>query len=106
MADTLKYSPKAMKDLDNIFDYIASELKEPVVAGNMVNGILEQHDKLKEFSGIGAIYKLPDGAETVYRYLVHKDYLSFYRVENNTIFIDRVLNGRMDYINILFDKFC
>ena len=104
MADALKYSPEALNDLDSIFDYITFELKEPGIAEHLINNILAQHDKLKEFPGIGAIYKLPNGVETVYRYLVYKDYLSFYRVENSTIYIDRVLNGRTDYLGVLFGK--
>ena len=30
--------------------------------------------------------------------------LSFYHVNNNTVFIAGVLNGRTDYMNILFRK--
>lgn len=105
MADVLKYSPDALKDLDSIFDYIAFDLKEPNTAESFIKCILSQHNKLKDFPGIGAIYKLPNGVETVYRYLVYKGYLSFYRVVNGTIYIDRVLNGKTDYIGILFGSF-
>ena len=38
MAD-LKYSPEALKDLDDIWEYIRSELSNPDAADNTVNAI-------------------------------------------------------------------
>ena len=34
---TLFYSPLALRDLDDIFDYIANELRNPVSAAETVN---------------------------------------------------------------------
>jgi len=42
--------------------------------------------------------------DTDYRYLVSGNYLSFYRVDGNDIYIIRILYGRRDYISVLFDE--
>ena len=41
MAD-LKYSPEALKDLDDIWEYIHSELSNPDAADHTVNAILDR----------------------------------------------------------------
>ena len=41
--------------------------------------------------------------ETDYRYLVCGKYLAFYRVVNDTVYIDRIIHSKRDYISILFD---
>lgn len=48
MAD-LKYSPEALKDLDDIWEYIRSELSNPDAADNSVNAILDRAETLREF---------------------------------------------------------
>jgi len=42
--------------------------------------------------------------ETDYRFLVCGNYLVFYRTEADSVFVDRVIYGRRDYIKILFDE--
>ena len=46
---TLFYSPLALRDLDNILDYIANELTNPVSAAETVNAILDGTDQLEDF---------------------------------------------------------
>ena len=38
-----------------------------------------------------------------YRYLVSGNYMVFYRIQGSDVYIDRVLYGRSNYINILFN---
>ena len=40
--------------------------------------------------------------ESDYRYFIHKNWLIFYKVEGEWISIGRVLDGRSDYLGILF----
>ncbi|MDR1893958.1 MAG: type II toxin-antitoxin system RelE/ParE family toxin [Spirochaetales bacterium] len=42
--------------------------------------------------------------ETSYRFLVCGKYLAFYRYEDKTVFVDRILYGRRDYVKILFPE--
>ena len=36
-----------------------------------------------------------------YRYLIIKNFIVFYRYENDEVFILRILNSKRDYLNIL-----
>jgi plasmid stabilization system protein ParE len=38
-----------------------------------------------------------------YRYIVSGNYMAFYRVYNETVYIVRILYGRRDYMRVLFD---
>ena len=98
----IEYSKAAIRDLENIGDYIAMELNSPIVALNTVSHILDAADKLSEFPRIGS--PLSARYENVgdYRYLVCKSYLVFYREQANVVYIDRILYGRRDYLKILF----
>lgn len=42
--------------------------------------------------------------QTDYRYLISKNYLIFYKADDENVSIYRILNGRMDYIKILFGE--
>jgi len=41
---------------------------------------------------------------TEYRYLICANYMAFYRIEGNDVYIIRVLYGRRDYDKVLFDE--
>ena len=41
------FSPLAIDDLDEIWDYISDVLKNPIAAENTVNGILDKIDLLE-----------------------------------------------------------
>lgn len=42
--------------------------------------------------------------DTDYRFLVCGNYLIFYRLEGQDVYIVRVLYGRRDYMKLLFEK--
>ena len=100
----IKYSPAAIRDLEQIGDYITMDLKNPISALNTVNHIQDAVDKLADAPHIGS--PLSARYENVgdYRYLVCKGYLVFYREQADVVYIDRILYGRRDYLNILFGK--
>lgn len=101
MDDKILYSPKSLSDLDEIFDYIAFELKDIIAADNTVNGIIDSINILKQFAESGSILCLPTGEVTIYRYVISGNYLSFYHLSENEIYIDRIIYGKRDYIKIL-----
>lgn len=101
MGNKIHYSPKSLSDLDEIFDYIAFELKDIIAANNTVNGIIDSINILKQFAESGSILCLPTGEITIYRYVISGNYLSFYHLSENEVYIDRILYGKRDYIKIL-----
>ena len=101
MSYNIYYSPTAQNDLDEIWEYISSVLKEPVAAQNTVSNILDKIDLLEEQPEIGLQLFLCD-INTGYRYLVCKNYMVFYRTSSDSVYIDRVIYGKRDYMKILF----
>lgn len=99
----IKYSATAIQDLEQIGDYIANTLKSPMAALNTVGKIQNSVDKLADFPLIGSPLSFTIGMETDYRFLVCGNYLVFYRAQVDSVYIDRVLYGRRDYMAILFD---
>ena len=89
--------------MDEIWDYIVSELQSPSAAENTVNRILDAVDQLADFSKIGAPLSSVAEVESDYRVLVTGNYLTFYRTQGNEVYIDRILYGRRDYLRILFE---
>lgn len=96
------FSPKAQADLDEIWEYISGKLMNPSAAESTVNGILDTADMLREQAEIGKPLYFSSGLYSGYRYLIYQNYLAFYRVLNDTVFIDRVLYGKRDYMRLLF----
>lgn len=104
MKNKLLYSPDALRDLDEIWEYIQMELSNPSAAANVVNGILDTLDRLEDFAEMGAPLSSVANVESNYRFIQSGNYLAFYRPEGTDIYIDRILYGRRDYLRILFDK--
>ena len=100
----IKYSGSAIKDLEEIGDYIADKLKNPIAAFNTIGKIQDAVDRLADFPFIGTPLSSKVEVEMDYRFLVCGNYLVFYRTEADSVFIDRVIYGRRDYIKILFDE--
>lgn len=98
----IRYSKSAIRDLEEIGDYIAETLKSPVAALNTVNKIQDAVDMLICFPQIGSPLSSIVSVETDYRFLVSGNYLVFYRERKEVINIDRVIYGRRDYMAILF----
>jgi len=100
----LAISPLARKDLKDIKTYISEELENPIAAVNVISRIIKKIKNLKAMPGMGARLSSKVSFDTDYRFLVCGNYLAFYRHEEKTVFVDRVLYGRRDYIKILFPE--
>lgn len=98
------FSPQSVADLDEIWKYIANELKNPTAADDIVTGITDAVEGLENFPQMGARLKMPYGWQTSYRYVIYKNYMAFYRFENNNVYVDRVLFGRTDYLKQLIEN--
>lgn len=103
MLRRIEYSPRALKDLDGIWDYIEKELCNPSAAQNTVEGIMYKIDILMSFPEAGAKLEFENGLNSGYRYVSFKNYLAFYRLRSDGIvYIDRVVYSGRDYMRILF----
>lgn len=103
MLRRIEYSPRALKDLDGIWDYIEKELCNPSAAQNTVEGIMDKIDILMSFPEAGAKLEFENGLNSGYRYVSFKNYIAFYRLRSDDIvYIDRVVYSGRDYMRILF----
>ena len=96
------YSPKARNDLDEIWTYISEKLLNPSAAEATVNGILDTIDMLQAQAEIGKPLYVSSDLFSGYRFLVYKNYLAFYRTSEDTVYIDRIIYGKRDYMRLLF----
>jgi len=100
MAD-LKYSPEALKDLDEIWEYINSDLCNPDAADHTINAILDKTEALRQFPYIGSPLDTISRIHSDYRFVSANNFLAFYRVQDEEVYIDRILYGRRDCLRIL-----
>jgi len=102
MKNNLYYSVRSRQDLDEIWDYIETELQNHSAAERVVNGIMHTIDQLEDFEEIGAPLSSIADVDNDYRFLVSGSYLVFYRTNGRDVYVDRILYGRRDYLRILF----
>ena len=100
----LRLSPEAQADLEEIKEYIADELENPDAALATVNRIIKTLRILRTHAFAGAPLSSVTDVESDYRFLVSGNYLAFYRAYGNTVYVDRVLYGRRDYLRTLFGE--
>lgn len=98
----LHLSPEAQADLEEIKVYIAEELENPKAALATVGRITKALRILRTHAFAGAPPSSVADVESDYRFLVSGNYLAFYRAYGNTVYVDRILYGRRDYLRILF----
>lgn len=101
--NNLHLSYEAQNDLSDIKDYIAEDLENPQAAIATVSKITKTIRMLRDHALIGTpLFSIADVGSN-YRFLVSGNYMVFYRVNGNDIYIDRVLYGRSNYMSILFN---
>jgi len=98
----LRLSPMAQQDLLDIKSYITNDLSNPIAAANVISRITKRLRSLEESPRLGAPLSAIVDVETNYRYLLCGSYTAFYRVDDLTVYIDRILYGRRDFMKILF----
>lgn len=103
MAD-ISFSPEAVSDLQQTKAYITDELCNEQAATNTIAKITGKIRELTAFPEMGAPLSSIVDFETDYRFLVCGNYTAFYRFENQTVYIVRVLYGRRDFMRILFGE--
>lgn len=89
--------------MDEIWDYIVSELQNRPAAERAVNSVMDAVERLEDFAELGAPLSSIADVDGDYRFLVTGSYLTFYRVHGGDIYVDRILYARRDYMRILFE---
>lgn len=102
MEYSIKLSPKAIEDLQEIKSYIENDLQNPIAAKNTLNKIISTYEDLSILpeSGIPVQKYVPFATD--YRFVLANNYSIFYRISNEDILIIRILYSKRDFLNILF----
>lgn len=93
-----------MQDLDDIWEYIATETENPMLAQVIINKILSAIEKLQAFARMGTVLSKKVPFPNNYRFLVVDNYMIFYRYEFSDIYVGRILFGSRNYLRILFEE--
>ena len=98
----LRVTPAAARDLAEISEYISNQLHNPQAARNIAKTITHDLRLLQENPHLGFSVSAKIGIETDLRAMLSGKHFIFYRVEKETIEVSRVLDGRQDYLRLLF----
>jgi len=85
----------AEEDLTEIITYIAIE--NPTAANTIADKIEKNMLLLSENPHLGRIPRDEEIKNLGYRYLIVQNYIIFYTIEKNTIWIHRILHSSQDY---------
>ena len=91
----IEYLPIAVRDLDEIFDYILKD--DPPAAGNLLDRLETSISQLQDFPQMGSIPKDDRLRFMGYRMLVEGEYIVFYVVLGDVVEIRRIFHGKRKY---------
>lgn len=97
----LIYTPKALDDLQGIKTYVSRQFgadRAKICAREIVTTVRQLEMFPDEGSYLQDLIEYP----TDYHYLVIKPNYIFYRIENDTVRVIRILNEKQDFFQILF----
>lgn len=101
----IKYKRKALRDIEEKRNYIAETLKNRTAAQKLAASILRAVSLLADNPKMGTPLNSKFEVDTDLRFLIVAKQLVFYRiVRNEYISILRVIDGRQDYMAVLFDE--
>lgn len=96
----INYSKIAIRDLDRVWPKVFEASKSYDVTESYISELIESIENKSEFpkSATPLYY---ENSFTGYYYVVFKSYISFYRIKEDNVLVDRVLYGKSDYLRLL-----
>ena len=96
---SIRFLQVAEDDLAEVITYIAAD--RPSAAEALATKIERNIRLLSDNPHLGQSPKEEELVKLGYRYLVVENYLVFYIIERQTIYIHRILHGARDYLRLL-----
>ncbi len=91
----IRFLKIAEEDFTELIEYIAAD--NPVAADNVASEIENSLLLLSENPMMGRIPRDEDIKAQKYRYIIVKNYLIFYTIEDKVILIHRIIHGARNY---------
>jgi Plasmid stabilization system protein len=95
---TIRLLRAAEDDLSEIVNYIAAD--RPSAADVLATRIEKDLNLLSKNPQLGRIPNEEELMRLGYRYLVVQNYLIFYTLEDQVIYVHRILHGARDYLSL------
>jgi len=96
---SIRYLPIAEDDLNEVVDYLLE------YSINAANAFIDELEKLEEqlsnFPGATALVKDKKLRSKGYRMAVIGDYLLFYTMRNESIYVMRIIHSKRNYLTLL-----
>lgn len=100
MSFQVEYSKAAIRDLDRVWAEVFEASKNIEITEKYIEELLDKFEKKSDYSKSGSpLYY--ENTFTGYYFVVFKAYLAFYRLEKETMLVDRILFGKSDYMRVL-----
>ena len=99
MAYNVKVTASAEKDLDAIVSYIMQELSNPQAAGHLLDEITKMYHVLADNPMIFPACSQP--LLKRYRKVTVMRYVIIYRIDDETVYVERFFSQLEDYVNKL-----
>lgn len=100
----IRYKRAALRDIQQKQEYITSVLKNKPAAEKLTVSILRAVSLLADNPRMGVPLNGKFDVDSDLRFLIVSKQLVFYRIEDETLVsVVRVLDGRQDYMSILFE---
>ena len=96
----IEYTKPAFQDLDRVYLEVFSSSKDEDTSIKYIEGIMDTIEEKKMFPESETPLYFND-ILTEYRFVIYKSYIAFYRIENGSIIVERVLYGKSDYMKTL-----
>jgi plasmid stabilization system protein ParE len=103
MVFKLIISREAERDIDEIVQYIAIELKNPTAAAGFLDDVEEAYLNVVQSPRMYSFCNDEQLRKKDYHKVLLKNYIMVYRVSNDkeSVVVLRVFYGRMDYLRLL-----
>ena len=98
---TLRFLPLFEDDLNEIVDYIAFELQNPVAADALVDEVQQAIADRLPFAESFEPFRSSRNRKHPYYRISVKNYTIFYVVIGNTMEVRRILYSRRDWMNLM-----
>lgn len=103
MSYQIRITETAKQDLREIAFYIAERSMDNEIAKRFVIELREQCARLTDFPQSGALPKDRVLRSLEFRYIVHKDYLIFYSIDEPQKIVNvlAIFNSKKDYLRVM-----